>query len=41
MVDLWANALTQGLWRWDHKKQDWDIADYSAVSGDAAAVVFG
>ena len=41
MVDLWANALTQGLWRWDHKKQDWDIADDSAVSGDAAAVVFG
>jgi hypothetical protein len=41
MVELWTDALAQGLWRWDHAKRKWEIADRSAMSGDSADVVFG
>jgi hypothetical protein len=42
MVELWSDALAQGLWGWDHAERRWEVADDgSAVRGGAIAVVFG
>jgi hypothetical protein len=42
MIELWTDALTNGLWRWDDAERQWDVADDgSAVRGGAIAVVFG
>jgi hypothetical protein len=41
MVDLWTQALTEELWRWDDARRQWEIADESTVRRGAEAVWLG